>query len=170
MGPPVLLARGPRSSRGRRRSPLPLIPWRRHSSQSGEAQSEGAVCHGWTMTCLCWCSACCAGPATPRPRLGLLGVESPGDLACTGRLPAAVGRRFVEGWLGSPCAPPPPPSLAGLPPGCPPVPLPPPRECWLSHVCTGGRQNKAQKKMWLVSGLQDHWYLSVKIESKDARG
>ena len=45
----------------------------------------------------------------------------------------------------------------------------PPKECWLSHVCTGGRQNKAQK-MWLVSGLQDHRYLSVKIESKDARG
>ena len=45
-----------------------------------------------------------------------------------------------------------------------------PKECWLSHVCTGGRQNKAQKKMWLVSGLQDHRYLSVKIESKDARG
>ena len=44
-----------------------------------------------------------------------------------------------------------------------------PKECWLSHVCTGGRQNKAQK-MWLVSGLQDHRYLSVKIESKDARG
>ena len=36
------------------------------------------------------------------------------------------------------------------------------RECWLSHVCTGGRQNKAQK-MWLVSGLQDHRYLYVKI-------
>ena len=45
-----------------------------------------------------------------------------------------------------------------------------PKECWLSHVCTGGRQNKAQKKMWLVSGLQDHRCLSVKIESKDARG
>ena len=48
-------------------------------------------------------------------------------------------------------------------------PPPPPKKCWLSHVCTGGRQNKAQK-MWLVSGLQDHRYLSVKIESKDARG
>ena len=45
----------------------------------------------------------------------------------------------------------------------------PPKECWLSHVCTGGRQNKAHK-MWLVSGLQDHRHLSVKIESKDARG
>ena len=30
----------------------------------------------------------------------------------------------------------------------------PPKECWLCHVCTGGRQNKAQK-MWLVGGLQD---------------
>ena len=46
-------------------------------------------------------------PASPRPRLGLLGMESPGDPACTGRLPAAVGRRFAEGWLGSPCPPPP---------------------------------------------------------------
>ena len=31
-------------------------------------------------------------PASPRPLLGLLAVESPGDPACTGRLPAAVGR------------------------------------------------------------------------------
>ena len=45
----------------------------------------------------------------------------------------------------------------------------PPKECGLSHVCTGGRQNKAQK-MWLGSGLQDHRHLSVKMESKDARG
>ena len=46
-------------------------------------------------------------PAAPRPLLGLLGVESPGDPACTGRLPAAVGRRCAEGWLKSPCPPPP---------------------------------------------------------------
>ena len=44
-----------------------------------------------------------------------------------------------------------------------------PRECWLSHVCRCGKQNKAQK-MWLVSGLQDHRYPCVKIGSKDARG
>ena len=62
-------------------------------------------------------------PAAPRPLLGLLGVESPGDPACTGHLPAAVGRRCAEGWLKPP---PPPPSLAGMPAGCRPVPLPPP--------------------------------------------
>ena len=57
-------------------------------------------------------------PAAPRPLLGLLGVESPGDPACTRRLPVAVGRWCAEGWLRSPC---PPPPLAGLPTGCPPV-------------------------------------------------
>ena len=46
-------------------------------------------------------------PAAPRPLLGLLGVESPGDPACTGCLPTAVGRRCAEGWLRSPCPPPP---------------------------------------------------------------
>ena len=45
------------------------------------------------------------------------------------------------------------------------LPHPPPKECWLCHVCTGGRQNKAQK-MWLISGLQDHRYLSVKSETQ----
>ena len=43
----------------------------------------------------------------PRPRLGLLGVESPGDPACIGRLPTAMGRRFAESELGSACPPPP---------------------------------------------------------------
>ena len=46
MGPPVPLARGLRSSRGRRRSPLPLIPWRHHSSRSGEAQAGSGGCGG----------------------------------------------------------------------------------------------------------------------------
>ena len=32
-------------------------------------------------------------------------------------------------------------------------------------MCTRGSQHKAQKEMWLVSGLQDHRYLSVKSES-----
>ena len=49
----------------------------------------------------------CWHPRPRKPRLGLLGVESPGDPACTGRLPAAMRRRFAEGWLGSPCPPPP---------------------------------------------------------------
>ena len=60
-----------------------------------------------------------AAPAAPRPLLGLLGVESPGDPACTGCLPAAVGRRCAEGWPRSPCPPPPLPLrgrlLAALP-------------------------------------------------------
>ena len=36
-------------------------------------------------------------PATLRLSLGLLGVESPGDPACTGCLPAAVVRQFAGG-------------------------------------------------------------------------
>ena len=38
-------------------------------------------------------------PATPRPRLGLLGVESPSDPACAGLLPAAMGRRLAGSRL-----------------------------------------------------------------------
>ena len=51
----------------------------------------------------------CQPPQAPGPLLGLLGVETLGDPACTSRLPAAVGRRCAEGWLRSPCPPPPPP-------------------------------------------------------------
>ena len=67
------------------------------------------------------CLLCC--PLRPRPHLGLLGVETPGDPACTGRLPAAVGQRSAEGWLGSP-----PPPLRGCrlaAPLCLPPPPPP---------------------------------------------
>ena len=39
------------------------------------------------------------------------------------------------------------------------------RNAELLHVCTSGRQYKAQKEDWLVSGLQDHGYLSVKRET-----
>ena len=38
----------------------------------------------------------------------------------------------------------------------------PRRNSGLLHVCTRGSQHKAQKEIWLVSGLQDHGYLSVK--------
>ena len=86
VGPPVPLTRGLRSSRGRQRSPLPLIPRRRHSSRPGEAQSEEAACCGWAVTSLAPCLPCWPLP----PRLGLLGVESPGDPACTGRSPPKV--------------------------------------------------------------------------------
>ena len=37
----------------------------------------------------------------------------------------------------------------------------PRRNAGLLHVCTRGRQHKAQKEIWPVSGLQDHRYLSV---------
>ena len=44
----------------------------------------------------------------------------------------------------------------------PATPPPPPRRnSGLCHVCTGGRQYKAQKENGLVSGLYDHRYLSV---------
>ena len=37
----------------------------------------------------------------------------------------------------------------------------PQRNSGLWHVCTGSKQHKAQKENGLVSGLQDHRYLSV---------
>ena len=33
-------------------------------------------------------------------------------------------------------------------------------------MCTSARQHKAQKEIWLVSGLQDHRYCSVKSETR----
>ena len=129
------------------------------------------------------------GIMTPGPRTGVMtGPPGPPHSPC-GR--SAGSSALPQG----PTHPPPPPGLAQgegqhrlCPPGGPLEPHRPhalrpgarggpggppptdPKEYWLSHVCTGGRQNKAQKKMWLVSGLQDHRYLSVKSESKDARG
>ena len=114
MGPPAPLARGLRSSRGRRCSPLPVIPWRRHSSCSGEAQSEEAACCGWAVTSLGWRPAHCVGPRHPATPLGLAGgwrtlATRLAPVACPrpwdGSLPGA-------GW-GTP-APPPPPGL-GVP-------------------------------------------------------
>ena len=64
-------------------------------------------------------------PAAPRPCLSLLGVESPGDPACTGRLPAALGRRCAEGWLESPYPPPNPCGAADWLPSCASAPPPP---------------------------------------------
>ena len=40
------------------------------------------------------------------------------------------------------------------------VPVGPLEELWRVHVCASGNQHKAQKENWLVSGLQDHRYLS----------
>ena len=37
----------------------------------------------------------------------------------------------------------------------------PRRNAGLLHGCTRGSQHKAQKEIWLVSGLQDHRYLWV---------
>ena len=56
---------------------------------------------------------------------------------------------------------------------CVPLPAPPPprRNAGLLHVCTGGRQDKAQEEMWLVSGLQDRRCPSVtRMRHEDARG
>ena len=57
---------------GPRRSTLPLIPWRRHGSRPGEAQSKEAACYGWAVTSLGWRPACHAAPPTrpPAPRAG----------------------------------------------------------------------------------------------------
>ena len=42
----------------------------------------------------------------------------------------------------------------------------PRRNAGLWGVSTGGKRHKAQKEMWLVSGLQDHRYLSVNKDAK----
>ena len=130
MGPSVPLARGLRSSRWRRLSPLPLFPRRHPCSRSDEAQSEKVACRGWVMAFRRCYFTCCGGPAVPRPLLGLLGAEGHGDPACTGRLAAAVGRRCAEGWLQPPPPPPPgmgPPALeAAVMPLLPPRPRPVP--------------------------------------------
>ena len=82
-------------------------------------------------------------PDTPRPLLVLLGVESPGDPACTGRLPTVVWRRFSGGWLWPPCLPPPPAwgrllaALLWCPP--PPPPPPPPLGAGVLRPLCGGR-------------------------------
>ena len=45
-----------------------------------------------------WHLPCPGVPCHPAARLGLLGVESPGDQACTGCLPAAADYCFTRGW------------------------------------------------------------------------
>ena len=45
-------------------------------------------------------------------------------------------------------------------------PARPRRSSGLLHVCTRGDQHKAQKENWLVSGLSDQRYRSVKREAK----
>ena len=121
-GPSVPLARGLKSSRGRR-LPFPSSPEGITAVHLAKPRAKRpcAAAGRWRPDASALLVV--PAPAVPRPLLGLLGVESPSDPACTGRLPAAVGRRCAEGWLRSPY---PPPSLAGLPTGCPPV-LPPPR-------------------------------------------
>ena len=52
--------------------------------------------------------------------------------------------------------------------GNPLTPPPPRRNAGLWCVSTRRGQHKAQKKMWLVSGLIDHRYLSVEKDAKDA--
>ena len=123
MGPSVPLGQGLRSSRGHRRSPLPLIPWRHHNCQSGEAQS-------WARASWCWCPACCAGPRSPPTPLELAWGGEPWRPGLHRSLARGRGTAVCRGLDEIPL--PSPPSLAGLPNGYPPAPLPPP---W------GGRSN-----------------------------
>ena len=76
VGPSVPLSWDRGSSRGRPRSPQPLILiilWRRNSSRSGEAQSAEAACCGWAVTSLGWRPARRIGPCHPATPLGLAG-------------------------------------------------------------------------------------------------
>ena len=128
MGSPVPLAQGLRSSRGRRCSPLPLIPLQRHGSRPGEAQSKQAACCGWAVTSLGWCPACRVGPRDPATPLGLAGCGEPWRPGLHRSLACGCGTAVRRGLAGSPCPPPPPP-LRGCPPAallCP-SPPPPPR-------------------------------------------
>ena len=76
-----------------------------------------------------------------------LGRQSAG-----GRRQLVVHRRHLNGTWSTAVLPvmntaPPPPSR---------------RNAGLLHVCTSGRQYKAQKENWPVSGVKDHRYLSVR--------
>ena len=133
MGPPMPLTRGLRSSRGRRRSPLPLIPWRRHGSRPGEAQSEEAACCGW-VTSLGWRPACRVGTCDPATLFGLAGGGEPWRPGLHRLLARSPGTAVHRGLAGVPLPSPPPP-LAGLPAGCPPVPPPPPPLAGLPVGC-----------------------------------
>ena len=114
-----------RSSWERRRSPLPLIPWRWHGSRSSEAQGEEAACYGWAVTFLGWRLVRHVGPRNPRPCLGLLGWGA----LVTWLALVACPRPWDDGLpSGSPRAgwdPPPPPASRAtgwLPPcAAPPV-------------------------------------------------
>ena len=123
MGPPMPLTRGLLSSRGRRRSPLPLIPWRRHCSLHGEAQREEAACYGWAVTPLGWRPACRAGPRDPATPLGLAGGGDPWRPGFHRSLARGHGTAVRQGLAGVPL---PSTPLAGLPAGCPAVPPPAP--------------------------------------------
>ena len=65
------VARGLKSSQGCRRSPLPLISWRRYSGRSGGCHSEKAVCYGWGVTLLGCPPLRRVGPRHPASPLGL---------------------------------------------------------------------------------------------------
>ena len=94
----------------RRRSPLSFIPWRRHGSHPGEAQSEKAACCGWVMTSVGWRSACCAGPCGPPAPLGLAGGGEPWRPGLHRSLARGRGMAVCRGLAGVfPLPPPPPP-------------------------------------------------------------
>ena len=108
VGPPVPLTRGLRSSRGRGRFLLPLIPWRRHGSHPGEAPSEEAVCCGWAVTPLGWHPACRAGPRDSVTPLGLAGGGEPWRPGVHRPLARGRGTAVRRRLAGFPCPPPPP--------------------------------------------------------------
>ena len=116
--PSVPLTRRLRSSRGRKRSPLPLIPWRHHNSRSGEAQSEKG---GWAMASWCRCPACCAGHRSLPTPLGLAWGGEPSRPSLHRLLARGPGTAVCRGLAEVPL---PPPTLAGLP-SCTSAPPPP---------------------------------------------
>ena len=110
------LTQGLRSSWGRRRSPLPLIPWRHHGSRPGEAQSEEAACRGWAVTSLGWRPACCVGPRDPAAPLGLAGGGQPWRPGLHRLIARGRGTAVRRGLAGVPLPSPPCGAAGWLPP------------------------------------------------------
>ena len=109
VGPSVPLTQGLRSSRGRRHSPLPLIPWRRHGSRLGEARCEKAACCSSAVTSLGWRPTCRVGPRDPATPFGLAGGGEPWRLGLHRSLAHSRGMAVRRGLAGVPLSPHPPP-------------------------------------------------------------
>ena len=120
MGPPVPLTRGLRSSLGRQRSPLPLFPWRRHSSRSGERRGR-VLRLGSDVLGLAPCSPCWPPPARD-PALACWGWRA----LATRLAPVACPRPWDGGSPRAGWGPPaPPPPLRGCQLAAPRCPFPP---------------------------------------------